>query len=73
MLGDADDEAEVGFDEVVLRPAAVVGEPGEFPGKLVVVDPVRELLCGEQADLDPPGEVDLILGAQEGPLPMRRR
>jgi hypothetical protein len=54
---------------VVLRPAAVLGDPVELllhlrRELLAAVD----LLLGEQAGLDPLGELDLLLGVEQGDL-----
>ena len=69
-LGQRDDEPEVGLEQVVLRPPAVLGDPVAGRGASVGVDLLAgvELLLGEQAGLDALGELDLLLGVEQRDL-----
>ena len=64
-----DHQPEVGLEQVVLGPAAVLGDPLQVDA-LVRVHPLGlgELLLGEQAGLDPLGELDLLLGVEQRDL-----
>lgn len=68
-LGQGDHQTEVGLQEVVLGAAAVLGDDLqlalELGGELVGVG---QLVLGEQAGLDAFGELDLLLGVEEGDL-----
>ena len=60
------DEAQVGLEQVILRPAAVLGDPLEVD-PLIRGHPLDlgQLLLGEQAGLDPLGQLDLLLGVEQ--------
>ena len=63
-------QPQVGLEQVVLGPAAVLGDPLQVHPHVagqVFADP-GELLLGEQARLDPLGEVDLLLGVEQRDL-----
>lgn len=63
-LGDGDDQAEVGLDEVGFRPVAVLDEDFQLvPERRIEIGFSGEPVLGEQAGLDPLGEVDLLCGA----------
>ena len=65
-LASDDHQPEVGLEQVVLGPAAVLGDPLQVDA-LVRGHPLGlgELLLGEQAGLDPLGELDLLLGVEQ--------
>jgi len=68
-LRQRDDQAEVGLQQVVLGTASVTGDPLELTSALrVELEPGVESLLGEQASLDPLGELDLLLGVEQGDL-----
>jgi hypothetical protein len=65
----SDNQAKVGLEEVVLGLLAVLGDPPELTLELHV-DLLAgvQLLLGEQAGLDALGELDLLLGVEQGDL-----
>src|SRR3954468_11631611 len=68
-LGQRDDEAQVRLEQVVLRAPTVFRDPlqlAQQPGVELLAGVQR--LLGEQAGLDPLGELDLLLGVEEGDL-----
>ena len=68
-LGERDHEAQVGLEQVVLGVLAVLGDPPQLALELHVhLAAGVELLLGEEAGLDPLGELDLLLGVEEGDL-----
>src|SRR6266498_1028770 len=70
-LGQRDDQAEVGLQQVVLRPLTVTHDPAQVAAELRV-QLLRGLLLGlpyplrrVEAGFDPLGELDLLLGVEQ--------
>jgi len=59
-------QAEVGLQQVVLGPDAILGDPLQVDARVRgQVLALGQLLLGEQARLDPLGQLDLLLGVEQ--------
>ena len=69
-LGQGHDQAEVGLEQVVLRLLAVLGQEVQLAALAAghLVGLVLQLVLGVQAGLDAAGQVDFLLGVQQGNL-----
>ena len=72
MLGDAHDQSQVGFDELVLGAATVVHQPGQFAlvGRITGAGVValQQPCLSEEPHLDAASQIDLLLGVEQGSL-----
>ena len=68
-LGKGDHEAQVGLEEVILGPAAILGDPLQIPAD-PIPDPLPtvESLLGEQPRLDALRQIHFLLGIEQGDL-----
>ena len=65
-LASDDDQPQVGLEQVVLGPAAVRGEDLQLRPEASARAARRgELVLGEQAGLDPLGQLDLLRGVEQ--------
>jgi hypothetical protein len=65
VFRDANHQAQVRLDEAGLRTLAVPGKPGQVPGSGRIGNTQGESLGREEAHLDPPGQVDLLLHGEK--------
>ena len=69
-LGQRDDQPQVGLQQVLLGPAAVGRQRLQVPalGRGELLAGVGEQVVGVEAGLDPLGQLDLLLGVEQGDL-----
>ena len=71
-LSQRHDQTQVGLEQVVLRLLAVLGQEMQLAALAAghLVGLVLQLVLGVQAGLDAAGQVDFLLGVQQGTLPI---